>query len=234
MSLPQFNIISDFDAIKYVFFIIISGGTMNEKIINLLKSYQPNISGVKRKSSILIPLIMKDGAWHLMYEVRSFDLTSQPGEICFPGGKMESGENPSQTAVRETCEELNLTPEDIEVISQIDSILTSFNMIIHCHVGIINKPFEEIKYASDEVDHLFLVPVSYLCHHKPEEYVINTTFDLPESFPFESIPNGKDYNFKNSSYPVIFYHYNDKTIWGLTARMTKSFIELVNSACQHF
>jgi len=207
---------------------------MNKKIINALKAHQPNISGVERKSSILIPLIMKDNTWHLMYEVRSFNLGSQPGEICFPGGKMEPGESSLDTAIRETCEELNLQREDIEIISQIDSILTSFDMIIHCHVGIVHKSFEEINYATDEVDHLFLVPVSFLCDHKPEEYAINTTFDLPDSFPFEHIPHGKDYNFQSASYPVIFYHFDDKVIWGLTARMTKSFVEVINGNCQFF
>lgn len=204
---------------------------MNSKIIETLKSYTPNTIGVKRESSVLIPLVLRDGLWHLMYEVRASHLNSQPGEICFPGGKMEPGETSEEAAVRETCEELNIKASDIEVISQIDSVLTSFNMLIHCHVGIVHTPFEEIKYSKDEVDHLFLTPVRHLHEHKPQKYKIDTKFNLPDDFPFEDIPEGKKYNFKTTSYPVLFYQFGEKVIWGLTARMTERFIELISDHC---
>ena len=207
---------------------------MNSKLINTLKNYNANTTGVKRESSVLLPLILKDGEWNLMYEVRASTLNSQPGEICFPGGKMECHENAKEAAVRETCEELNIRSEDIEVIGRIDSVMTSFNMLIHCYVGIIHKNFEDIKYSKDEVDHLFLAPVSYMCKHEPLKYNVKTLMELPEDFPYDNIPEGRNYNFKTSSYPVIFYQYYNKTIWGLTARMTESFIELVSNHCEDF
>ncbi|MBS7525711.1 CoA pyrophosphatase [Fusibacter paucivorans] len=207
---------------------------MNSKIIETLKQHKANITGVKRESAVLIPLVLKNGVWHLMYEVRAATLKSQPGEICFPGGKLECHEDSESAAIRETCEELNLEPSDIEVIGRVDSILTSFNMLIHCFVGIIDKPFESIHFSKDEVDHVFLVPVPHLCENAPDTYEIQTQMNIPESFPFEKIPDGKDYDFRTSKYPVIFYHYKDKHIWGLTARMTRNFVELLSPHCDHF
>ncbi|HSN65411.1 MAG TPA: CoA pyrophosphatase, partial [Fusibacter sp.] len=125
---------------------------MIDKLIETIKSHKANTSGVKRQSSVLIPLIKRNDTWHLLYERRSYDLKSQPGEICFPGGSIEAVELPRDAAIRETCEELNLTRDSIEIIGQIDSIMTSFDMLIHCYVGLLHCQFEEIDFSKDEVD----------------------------------------------------------------------------------
>ena len=200
---------------------------MIDKLIETIKSHKANTSGVKRQSSVLIPLIKRNDAWHLLYERRSFDLKSQPGEICFPGGSIEAVEHPRDAAIRETCEELNLTRDSIEIIGQIDSIMTSFDMLIHCYVGLLHCNFEDIDYSKDEVDLIFTVPIEYLMENPPMSYLINSKFDLADDFPFESIPNGKNYNFKSMSYPIVFYDYENYTIWGLTARMTEQFIGMI-------
>lgn len=200
---------------------------MIDKLIETIKSHKPNTSGVKRQSSVLIPLIKRDDTWHLLYERRSYDLKSQPGEICFPGGSIEAVEHPRDAAIRETCEELNLTQDAIEVIGQIDSIMTSFDMLIHCYVGLLHSQFEDIDYSKDEVDLIFTVPIEHLINNPPMSYLINSKFDLADDFPFESIPNGKNYNFKSMSYPIVFYDYDVYTIWGLTARMTEQFIGMI-------
>lgn len=202
---------------------------MIDKIIETIKLHTPNTTGVKRHSSILIPLIERDGKLHLLYEKRALTLKSQPGEICFPGGAIEDIEHPMDAAMRETCEELGLSESQIEIIGQIDSILTSFDMLIHCYVGLLHIPFEEICYSEEEVATIFTVPIDYLIDHTPKTYLIKSRFDLQEDFPFESIPNGKDYNFKTMSYPVVFYDYEAYTIWGLTARMTEQFIKMIKA-----
>ncbi|MBP3897435.1 MAG: CoA pyrophosphatase [Mogibacterium sp.] len=67
--------------------------------------------------AVLIPFVTTEEGKALLLEVRS-QLVKQPGEICFPGGRVEAGETPVETAVRETCEELGLKPEDIEVFAE--------------------------------------------------------------------------------------------------------------------
>ncbi|HAS74142.1 MAG TPA: CoA pyrophosphatase [Clostridiales bacterium UBA8960] len=202
---------------------------MIDKIIETVAKHKANTAGVKKQSSILIPLIERDGMLHLLYEKRALSLKSQPGEICFPGGALEDIEHPMDAAVRETCEELQIRESQIEIIGQIDSILTSFDMLIHCYVGLLHCAFEEIIYSKDEVEAIFTVPMAYLFEHTPKTYLIKSRFDLQDDFPFQSIPNGKDYNFKTMSYPVVFYEYEDYTIWGLTARMTEQFVKMIKS-----
>ncbi|GAU77210.1 CoA pyrophosphatase [Fusibacter sp. 3D3] len=192
-----------------------------------LQNINPNTSGVQRAASILIPLIERDDEIHILFEKRALHLSSQPGEICFPGGKIELLERSCETAIRETCEELNLADGEVTLIGQIDSILTSFDMIIHCYVGKISRPFEAIQFSKFEVDEIFTIPLSKLRTLTPQIYNIQTVMQLPEDFPFSNIPNGKDYNFRNTIYPVVFYHYDHYTIWGLTARMTRNFIDTI-------
>ena len=60
-------------------------------------------------AAVLVPLVQLSSGPALLYEVRSGSV-HQPGEICFPGGRVEPGENPVDTALRETYEEMALAP----------------------------------------------------------------------------------------------------------------------------
>ena len=54
------------------------------------------------KFAVLVPLVEANGELHLLYEVRAATLQRQPGEVCFPGGRIEEGETAVQCALRET------------------------------------------------------------------------------------------------------------------------------------
>ena len=69
----------------------------------------------KGSSAVLIPVIMKADGYHILYEVRAAKLRTQPGEICFPGGRIEPGEDPGEAAVREAMEELLIRRDQIEI-----------------------------------------------------------------------------------------------------------------------
>lgn len=61
------------------------------------------------ESAVLLPLIEGPKGWEILFEVRSSALTWQPGDICFPGGHREDMDrNLSDTALRETSEELGI------------------------------------------------------------------------------------------------------------------------------
>ena len=51
---------------------------------------------------MLVPLVERPEGLCLLYEVRADTLGRQPGEVCFPGGKMEGAESPESCALRET------------------------------------------------------------------------------------------------------------------------------------
>ena len=114
---------------------------MLKSIRNKFENYKPYINGFEnmKRASILVPIVKIDDSYYILFEVRSKNLRTQPNEISFPGGKIENGENPVDAAIRETCEELGTSEDSIEIISQLDLLITHMNLIIHPYVGILNN-----------------------------------------------------------------------------------------------
>ena len=67
------------------------------QIIEKLGNRTPSIMGEKlnRQAAVLLPLLTIRDETHILFQVRSMQLKSQPGDICFPGGRMEHGLIPS-------------------------------------------------------------------------------------------------------------------------------------------
>lgn len=182
----------------------------------------------ERKYSVLIPLIENNGEWEIIYELRSMDLKSQPGEVSFPGGRVEEGETFRQAAHRETLEELLIDKDNIEIIGELDYLVSYANFTIHCFLGLISgTTVDKITPNKDEVDHLFTVPLNYFLENEPDKYTLDLKTVENEEFPYSLIPNGKDYNFKKGQHSVLFYKYDKYIIWGFTAKMTKHLIEII-------
>ena len=201
---------------------------MLKSIRNKFKNYKPYINGFEnmKRASILIPIVKIDSSYYILFEVRSKNLRTQPSEISFPGGKIENGENPLDAAIRETCEELGTNENNIEVISQLDLLITHMNLIVHPYVGILNN-IDDLDINKDEVDHTFLVPINYLLETKPTCYSNKLEVIPDENFPYDIIPNKENYKFQKSNYPVLFYEYKDYVIWGLTARILENFLKVL-------
>ena len=53
-------------------------------------------------AAVLLPLVRTPEGISVLFEERAHTLRSQPGEVCFPGGKREAGETAIQCALRET------------------------------------------------------------------------------------------------------------------------------------
>lgn len=177
-----------------------------------------------RNHAILIPIVEINGELCLLYEKRSISMKTQPGEVCFPGGKIEYQENPMEAAIRETCEELGICSSHIEIIGEINKIVTPFNIMISCFVGYV-RDYENLKLNinADEVAEVFTIPLSHILNNEAEEYIIKSKLIIPEDFPYHMIQNGNGYNWKSGEYPIVFYTYEDKVVWGITARITRNF-----------
>lgn len=182
----------------------------------------------KGKYAVLIALIENEGIWEVIYELRSKSLRSQPGEVSFPGGRVEDGETFKQAAVRETMEELNLKSDNIKVIGELDYLVSYANFTIHCFVGIISGiTLDKIIPSEDEVDIIFTVPLDYFLDNDPDRYELDLQTVGNDEFPYELIPKGKDYRFRRGKHSVLFYNYKEHIIWGYTAKMTRHLIEIV-------
>ena len=201
---------------------------MLDDIKNKFKNYKPYINGHKdmKKASVLIPIVKKDNSYHILFEVRSKNLRTQPNEISFPGGKIEEYESPRIAAIRETCEELGTFEDNIEIISNLDLLITHSNFIIHPYLGEI-KDISNLNINKDEVDHIFLVPITHLLKNDPILYT-NTVEVIPcDNFPYDIIPNNQDYTFAKGNYSVFFYNYENYVIWGITAKILENFLEFL-------
>lgn len=56
--------------------------------------HEPEIQDVKQQYAVLVPLVEGPEGPSLLFEVRASTLAHQPGEVCFPGGRVEPGESP--------------------------------------------------------------------------------------------------------------------------------------------
>lgn len=174
------------------------------------------------ESSVLIPLLDCNGNFSVLYEIRSENLRKQPNEICFPGGRIEDGESNFDAAIRETSEELLIPPETIQIISPSDILVTPFNTIIYPFIGIL-KDYRGT--FNDEVKEVFTVPLPFLLSQEAVCNYINVNMQPADDFPYNLIQNAKEYKWGKGKYPVYFYTYEDKVIWGITARITYDFIK---------
>ena len=179
-----------------------------------------------KRASIVIPLLEIDNESYILFEVRAKKLKSQPGDICFPGGKIDKGETPKETALREIDEELGL--RNIDIIKEMDTVVRHDGMIIHPFLAKVNN-IEELNINKDEVEEVFYVPISYLLDCSPMEVKNKLVVERGENFPYHLIQQGKNYKFKNGEYISTFYQYKDYVIWGITASILKSFLNNIKN-----
>lgn len=198
---------------------------MLEKIQHFFSEYEPKALHVKREYAVLIPVIMVNGFPHILYEVRSQNI-SQPGDTSFPGGKVEPGESYQDAAIRETTEELQIPVDSIQVIGEMDFIVQN-NSIIHSFIGeITGIDIKDIVW-NEEVAEIYTVPIRYFLENEPDYYSVDMMVTHPKDFPYDRIPNGKNYKFRNARTKIAFYNLEDHYLWGFTASLTQRLISLV-------
>lgn len=199
-----------------------------DRIADILKDRVPKSMEKMSEFAVLVPLIKNKGQWELIYEFRAMDMKTQPGEVSFPGGRLEKGETFKEAAIRETMEELNISRDNIRIIGELDYLISYANLQIRCFLGTIEGVnVDNILPNPSEVDHLFTVPLDYFLNNEPKGYDLEMMTKYNEEFPYNLIPGGKNYKFRKSKRTIYFYQFNGYTIWGYTATMTKHLITLL-------
>lgn len=160
-----------------------------------------------RRACVLVPLIRSAaGEWSLLLTRRAEALAAHSGQIAFPGGGVEEGEQLPDAAIREAHEEVGIPPSAVEVIGRLDDLVTNSGFLVAPFVGVIHEPIEYAMQESEVAD-VFEVPFAALL--------------VPEQPEVRYVPFGQ------RQYPAYFYRYGDYEIWGLTGRMLKAFLDLV-------
>ena len=178
-----------------------------EKIRKALADHNPlKNSFVRKRASVLIPLLESEGEIFLMLTRRSNKMRSHPGQVSFPGGKQDSCDEESMhTALRETYEEIGLPREKVDVVGMLDQILSLHYYLVTPYIGLIPSDFVPLPNA-DEIESVFKVPLAFFMksenHWSEEKKILEFT--------------------------VLVHHfeYQGYDIWGLTAKLIFRLLEV--------
>lgn len=189
-----------------------------------MKHYVPEPPKKPREAAVLCLLRERDGVAEVLLEVRSRRLSHQPGEICFPGGGMEEGESPLECALRETEEELGLSRRDIHIICPLDPIVHSSGQRVHPFLGYVRES-APIRFQADEVEEVFTVPLDWFRDTPPtlDRYTMAPDLDHSPQQLMSFLPHYR------RERPTVIWTWENKVIWGLTAKILLRLTELLRS-----
>lgn len=176
------------------------------------------------QAAVVVPILMGEAGPEILFEIRAGHLAWQPGEICFPGGKIEAQDkNPQTAAVRECREELGLKEEQIRLIGELAPVISPIGVILYPQVGVIEG---SIFPNPDEVAKVFSVPLDYLLKCKPKVAQMEMATRPAKNFPLELLPGYEKEWKRRKNYDVYFYSWKDNLIWGLTALVLRRFLQV--------
>lgn len=163
-----------------------------------------------RQFAVLVPVYGEGNDLTVVLTRRAGSLRTHKGEVSFPGGRAEAGENAVQTALREANEEVGLDPDSVETLGELDHLTTvTRKAYIVPVVGLLEGPPQgPINRA--EVDKELHVPVAELLR--------------PDVFREELWGTTEFYR------PVYFFELYGDTVWGATAALLRQFLALLTGS----
>lgn len=160
----------------------------------------------KPSAAVLVPLCDIQGVPAILYTLRAVNLRTSSGEISFPGGRAQTGETASQTAVRATREEIGLSGDKIDVWGHGPALPAQDGVPITPVVASIHNLTDDDFFFKDDVAQVFTVPVELLCDPMNQHYTL----------------------YKNGFVLPVFVVKQFK-IWGATAYITHLFLNSILS-----
>jgi len=158
-----------------------------------------------KPAAVLIPVVDRSAPTVILTQ-RTADLPSHPGQIAFPGGKIDGEETPAGAALREAEEEIGLAPALVETLGYLDLYLTFSGFRIVPTVARVEEDFA-LTLNHSEVAEVFEVPLEYLMR--------------PENYRRKS----RDWNGIVRHYYEI--PYRNRYIWGVTAGILRNLYERI-------
>jgi 8-oxo-dGTP pyrophosphatase MutT (NUDIX family) len=164
-----------------------------------------------KPSAVLLLLFKEKKDWKLIFVeriTRKGDVHS--GQIGFPGGKLESSDLDLQAcALRETYEEIGISPDKIKIIGQMSSLfipVSNFN--VYPFIGYLQEA-PEFKIQEAEINQVFTF---YLKKLSNPNIVKLTEIQISEKITLHDIP---------------YFDIDNKIVWGATAMMISEFLCLL-------
>jgi len=115
-----------------------------------------------RPAAVLVPLVERATGMTVLLTKRTEHLADHPGQISFPGGRIEPADpDPETAAVREAREEIGLAAERVELIGRLATYRTRTGFEITPIVGMVTPPFD-VMPDPYEVAEVFEVPLTFL------------------------------------------------------------------------
>jgi 8-oxo-dGTP pyrophosphatase MutT (NUDIX family) len=113
-------------------------------------------------AAVLVPLVERPAGFTVLLTRRTDHLHDHAGQVSFPGGRVEAGdESPMGTALRETEEEIGLPRELVRVAGMLDAYETVTGFLVTPVVGFVDPGFE-LSPDPFEVAEIFEVPLAFL------------------------------------------------------------------------
>lgn len=163
-----------------------------------------------RPAAVLVALADGPHGAEVLLTKRSAHLRNHRGEISFPGGRIDPGETPLQTAIREAYEEVQLPPDLVDVTAQLEPLSTvvSKSYIVPLVAHLTHQP--ELVPHDAEVERILWVPLAELAR--------------PDTFREEW------WGTPPLARPMYFFELDDETVWGATGRMLFELLSLAYDA----
>ena len=165
------------------------------------------------RAAVLIPLIDRGDELMVLLTHRASDLKHHPGQISFPGGRLEAGDDDAvAAALRETEEEIGLRREFVEVIGCLPDHVVISGYRVTPVVGLVQPGFELVLDPT-EVSGTFEAPLRHLLN--PATHA------------------GRMHRIGDEELKVLDLSWGDHTIWGATAGMILTLRELLGGSPLH-
>ena len=172
----------------------------------------PNVqlpeSRVLRPAAVLVPVLALGGALRLVLTKRASGLKHHPGQIAFPGGKVDAVDNGAEdAALREAEEEIALPRERVEILGTLPCHETVTGFSVVPVLGLIRDEFLPVPEPG-EVEEVFSVPFDHVTN--PDMFSVQSRYWRGQRRHYYTVPFGPYY------------------IWGATARILRGLAERLN------
>ncbi|HET6923913.1 MAG TPA: CoA pyrophosphatase [Anaeromyxobacteraceae bacterium] len=179
-------------------------------------------------AAVLVPLLRRAGGPTLLFTRRTEGLKNHRGEIAFPGGRCEAGEDARAAALREAREEVTLEPRQVEVAGELDDRPVISRFMVTPVVGLVAEPPQVFGRDEREVHEVFEVPLGRFLAPGVQRFEWWNASRLPPGLPLRPLADlrSDEVDPETGRYKVYFFDVApDRVVWGLTARLVRDLLE---------